>query len=266
MWRCLLTSVAVAICTSSALGQKQGPTRVERSIIWQDEAKAEKSNVQFADGRAATRPTGKRTARRVRPASFHTPAPTPRRAFSFGKYFRHCDQCGYRWFGRRAQCWRCVWEAEPLGGSVHAAVSTQIAKGQRARLVLYRYDFENAPEKDQTKLNYYGRRRLRKLAELLQDSPYPLVIEALPNQPELAEGRRLHVIETLASEAEFEAGPDRVVVGDSPVPGLPGDEAMEIDRNVIDALRSQAISAGSGSFTPDSGFGGGVEQGTSTLR
>ncbi len=116
----------------------------------------------------------------------------------------------------------------PLGASVYDMGRSMTARGAAARLILYRYDFVDGTDR----LNDRGRDQLVKAAAQLSASPYPLLIERVPNDPSLGEARRLAVVAELAS------GPcpvpnDRVLVGAPVAYGLSGADAQIIGANEL---------------------------------
>jgi hypothetical protein len=120
----------------------------------------------------------------------------------------------------------------PLGASVYDHGRTMVANGEAARLTLFDYDF--FPGTNQLKPR--GLDQLAKHAGRLAEGPHPLVIEPTPNNPRLAESRRLAVLQTTASWP-FPIAPDRVLVAGPGTPrptGLTGIEAQIIGANAMD--------------------------------
>jgi hypothetical protein len=124
--------------------------------------------------------------------------------------------------------------ATPFGQSIAANLSTQVANGVAARMTLYDYDFERGTDK----LNYRGRDRLHQIAALLPCNAYPVVVERLPYAPELADARRMTVLNELAAVLP----PDRVVVGAPLAVPLSGVEAEIIYGTLINATRTAGVS------------------------
>lgn len=153
-------------------------------------------------------------------------------------------------------------QAPPLGASVYGHMNAQVANGQAAQLVLYRFDFHDGATGPVAALNPYGRKRLRKLAGLLWASPLPLVIEASPYDDEQVHvARRLAVLEELAKILPEAVPPERVVVAELDDPGLAGEEAELVYRNLLEQTRQapRVLPTGSGSddgvgFTPRFGL------------
>jgi hypothetical protein len=124
---------------------------------------------------------------------------------------------------------------QPLGRSLYAGNTNQVANGTAARMVLYDYDF--VPGTGQ--LSQRGRDQVAKMSGLLATTPMPLVVERTPATPGLAEARRYAVLAELAS-GPYPVGSERVVIGTSQATGLRGVEAVIIDRT----LRTRTASAG----------------------
>ncbi len=155
--------------------------------------------------------------------------------------------CQTRYFGR----------PEPFGTALQSNMDLQIANGQRARLVLYDYDFENAADRDRAMLNAAGRRKLDRLVPVLESTGFPLIIEPSGSGEGLSESRRNHVVNLLENEMHFPIASEQVVVRDPPSAGLRGVEAYEMDRNQLSRTRSQGSgsSSDSSSRSGTSGFG-----------
>lgn len=108
----------------------------------------------------------------------------------------------------------------PLGYFVHAHAKTQVANGEAARMTLFNYDFkENDHE-----LSLRGQQQLAKIAYMMPRNFFPLVIQATPDDPELALKRRQYVLEALAA-ADFPIPAERVVVSAPSAYGREGYEA-----------------------------------------
>lgn len=119
-------------------------------------------------------------------------------------------------------------EEPPLGASLYAHDKTQIANGEAARMVLYRYDFEEG--RDQ--LNRRGMDQLAKIAALLPGNFFPVVIEPTASQPELDESRRQAVLHEL-NLGRFPVPAERVTVGRPIAAGLSGQEAMIVHGTLL---------------------------------
>ncbi len=116
----------------------------------------------------------------------------------------------------------------PLGHAVHEAMQTQVVNGQAARLTLYDYDFLCGGDR----LNGRGREKLLHMADLLLQSPFPLVITPASQSPALSESRRLAVLQELA-EAGIPVPPEKIVIARPAALPLRGPEAQVIARNLL---------------------------------
>jgi len=157
--------------------------------------------------------------------------------------------------------------ARPLGEAVEQNIRVQVTNAEAARMVLHHYDFVGCG----CALNLRGHDELARIAILLAKYPCPLVIERTPENPGLAEARRLVVLQELA-RGPAPVAPERVVIGPSPTHGLSGLEAAVIYDNLIRQTLTQGVPAGLGGGaiggTVGQGFGapgrtaGGVPSGT----
>ena len=129
--------------------------------------------------------------------------------------------------GNRATC------EPPLGFFMYAAVNTQIANGEAARMVLYHYDFIQANDQ----LNARGAARLNKIAQLLPQNPFPVVIQQSLENRVLDEARRRTVLRELAKKP-FPVAEQRVVIGEPPARGLDGVDAEAIHENLLEQMKS----------------------------
>jgi hypothetical protein len=136
----------------------------------------------------------------------------------------------------------------PLGSSLYAHARTQVANGNAARMVFYRYDFEEGT----ARLNMRGRDKLIKVAALLPATFYPVVIERTPTEPGLAEQRRSMLLAEL-STAPIPVPPERVLVGPPIAAGLAGVESIYIYGNQLGSL-SGGGAGGVGGFAGSSGL------------
>ena len=118
-------------------------------------------------------------------------------------------------------------------------MNVQIANGQAAQLVLYRYDFQDAGGPDPSVLNRYGLSRLERLLPRMESCPWPLIIEPVPDHPEISHARRLHVLQWLSTKMGAPINDGRVVVAYPPAAGLSGVEAIEIDASLIQQTRTK---------------------------
>jgi hypothetical protein len=106
-------------------------------------------------------------------------------------------------------------------------------------MVLYDYDFVCG----NPVLNLRGKDRLCQIVDLVQRTPFPVIVERTPWNPGLAEVRRLDVINEL-SLAGVVLPPERVVIGPPTAVGLSGAEAVRIYRNLLDLTEHKGIIPG----------------------
>jgi hypothetical protein len=146
-----------------------------------------------------------------------------------------CQRCG---------CGRCghhgyLFGADPFGFCVCGALNAQISNGLAAQLVLYRYDFNNAPATaggdsiDPADLNPRGRRQLLKVAELLNGLAMPPVIIEASDNRQFDEARRQKVITSLAELMGSPVPEEWVVIGEPIANALNGEEAAIIHDNLL---------------------------------
>jgi hypothetical protein len=152
-----------------------------------------------------------------------------------------------------------TWPEAPLGNSVALHTETQIANAMAGRMVLHDYDFVPGT----AELNDRGRDRVLQIAALLPHNRFPVVVERLPRAPELAEGRRLTVLNALAVSAG-RVPPERVVGGPSPSYPLQGPEAERVYFNLLQLTESAGTVPATGvrdgattGFVGGTGTGGG---------
>lgn len=139
----------------------------------------------------------------------------------------------------------------PFGVANQATMHAQIARGEAARMVLYRYDFEPG----QAQLTSRGMRQLQKIAELLPRNPFPLLIQPSGQGATLDQKRHATVLGMLAG-MPFPVPDQRVVIAHPSTRGLDGLDAELIHENLL-----QLTSGGSGGATPampQIGSGGGA--------
>jgi hypothetical protein len=142
--------------------------------------------------------------------------------------------------------------APPLGYFLYEHGKTQVANGTAARMTLYHYDFEEG----RNALTPRGRDQLAKIAALLPQNFFPVVIERTPEAPALAEARRRVVLAELA-RAPFPIPPERVMVGVPMANGISGVEAERIYRNLISQTTLGGLSLppiGIGGSQPSTGL------------
>ena len=147
----------------------------------------------------------------------------------------------------------------PMGAYVYEASSLQRSRADAHQFYLYRTDFIDG----ENNLSPYGAQKLSLMTTRLSCWPGPVVIEWVPEEPALAYARRT-LISNLLTSARVPITADRIVVGPSPYPGLPGFDAQPIYNNLI----SRDTRASNGFQTPPSistggGGGGGVGGGNS---
>lgn len=152
--------------------------------------------------------------------------------------------------------------AKPLGESLYATGRTMVANGAAARLTLYQFDF--VPGTDQ--LSVRGQQQLMRMVPLLNEHPFPLVIERTQCTPSLDDQRRLVVLNELG-RVGTPIPAERVVIGIPTSAGLSGVEAQVEFRRLLQQTFSGGtatgvmggVTPGSGSgFTPTAGAGAGV--------
>jgi hypothetical protein len=158
-------------------------------------------------------------------------------------------------------------ESVPLGASVRATYSNHVANGIAARMVLYHYDFVD----NTAALNTRGQDQVAKIAAVLAQNGFPVIIERTPSNPTLAEARRLAVLNQLGRSG-IPIPPDRIVIGAPIANGLRGGEAEIIYQNLLTQTRERGLVTGAASgfvgaaTSPPSagGGGGGAGGGTGT--
>ena len=166
-----------------------------------------------------------------------------------------------RWQIHRAERKRCKQEQfwgypeefcePPLGIFMEAHRDIQIQNAVPGKMVLYRYDF--VP--DTGDLNTRGKRQLAKIATLIPQNQYPVIIEQTDNAPALNAARYMAVMQELAL-TQIPIVPERVVVGVSPTIGLRGNDAAIIHQNLgrqTQAGGAPSLSGGSFNFRAGSG-------------
>lgn len=136
-------------------------------------------------------------------------------------------------------------EERPFGASVSAHVRTQITNGMVARMVLYQYDFYDSTFNDPSQLNPHGRKRLHEIVAMSHCHLGRAVIEPAEEDPELDSARRDHVVKLLQEWGE-EVPEQWVVVADPKIPGLCGEEAVEIYENLLRQTSMRGSSAAAG--------------------
>lgn len=148
----------------------------------------------------------------------------------------------------------------PLGIFMEAHRDIQIQNAVPGKMVLYKYDF--VP--DTADLNARGKRQLAKIAALIPQNQYPVIIEQSDNAPALNAARHMAVMQELAL-TQIPIVPERVVVGVSPTVGLQGNDAAIIRQNFGRQIQAGgAPSLSGGTFNFRSGAGGSTTLGGSS--
>lgn len=112
---------------------------------------------------------------------------------------------------------------EPPQATVHRFFELQAAKAEADDFVFYRHEFYM----DGKDLGPYGQYHLRLVASRLQQVPFPVLVQAVPD-PKLNEARRQTVIAAL-KRAGFEDIEQRVILGFPEAEGLNGEQAEQIN-------------------------------------
>lgn len=124
-----------------------------------------------------------------------------------------------------------LFETAPFGYATRASLSRNICNGIAAQMVLYQYDFCDAPAPEGARLNIHGQKRLYEIAQMLQCCPYPVLVErAVCTSPARAgclDAARLNEArQEYVTKAFRQLGvPAHVVVGEPAARGLRGEEA-----------------------------------------
>ena len=116
----------------------------------------------------------------------------------------------------------------PLGAAVSDHALAMTANAAAARLTLYGYDFVQGS----AELSPRGQDQLAKLVPQMIASPYPLLIERTPGNPDLAAARREAVAIRLA-QGPCPIPQERVLVGVPIATGLSGVNAQVIAGNAL---------------------------------
>ena len=124
----------------------------------------------------------------------------------------------------------------PLGAYIRRQFTVQVAKADPHRATLYHSDF--LPGTD--RFSPIGASRFNLMLGRLPAWSGPILIEWSPDQPALAEARRLAVLATLDRAGQPMPG-ERVVIGPSPYPGAMGVEAAGNFGNVIGRSQAAAV-------------------------
>ncbi len=139
----------------------------------------------------------------------------------------------------------------PLGSALYAQGRTMVANGEAARLTFYDYDFVGNTDR----LNDRGLDKLAAVAARLPASFDPVIVERTPRAPDLAERRRLALLESFAT-GPFPVPPERVVVGRPSATPLRGVEAQIINLGRLSQTYSDGTGGGVGGqgITGNNGF------------
>ncbi|MBV9126216.1 MAG: hypothetical protein JO112_22940 [Planctomycetes bacterium] len=177
------------------------------------------------------------------------------------------DRVPGRWAGFKRCLQECflgvpeAYDLPPLGASVYASATTQVANAEAAGMVLYHYDFiDGSPQ-----LNFRGKERLHQIAALLPETSCPLIIEWNPCAASLDQARRMMVYNEL-TQGPFPVPLERVIVGPPIAHGLNGMDASLINRNLLLNTQnggSQETSGGGGAGLTGGFAGGGAGGGFS---
>jgi hypothetical protein len=147
----------------------------------------------------------------------------------------------------------------PFGASVRAHMKTQICNGQRARMVLYHYDFCDDRGPEGGKLNEHGMARLGDIVRMFPCSCFhPIVIERTRCNPALDAARRDCVVRAL-NRMNAAVPEQLVVIGRPETPGLSGEEAVILHKKLMDQTKLPP------SETSGAGVNGAVQPGVGVM-
>lgn len=167
--------------------------------------------------------------------------------------------CRPSWWARhkakkQAQCLGYPEEFDelPFGVLTNGLLEQPVVRGHQSRMAIYHYDFIKGTEQ----LNSAGRRRVSRLAGMVQSGWGPLIIEESTDR-ELDQQRRAAVLQELSLVCPV-ASVDSVVVGFPMGAGLNGVEGRAIYNNLMNQTGSRGVGAVSriGGFTPTSNSSG----------
>lgn len=113
-----------------------------------------------------------------------------------------------------------LFDEPPLGASLNATYGVMRARAAGHVFTLYRSDFLV----DTSTLTPAGAGRMNRICNDLRGWLGPVVVEAMPERPGLAEARRDAVL-ALLRRAGLDVGEERVVVGPPVAPGMLGTDA-----------------------------------------
>ncbi len=145
------------------------------------------------------------------------PAPAPiRRVGPIRRAFGHVGRTVHQDFIGIPE----LFDEPPLGASLNSTYGVMRAKAAGHVFTLYHSDFLV----DTATLTPVGAGRMNRICGDLRGWLGPVVVEAMPERPGLAEARREAVI-ALLRRAGHDVGGERVVVGPPVAPGLLGTDA-----------------------------------------
>ncbi len=189
------------------------------------------------------------TARQCQPYQTCPQSPGP------CQYYEPEPCCRQSWWARckakkQAKCLGYPEEFEeiPFGSLTNGLIQQPVVRGHQSRMAIYHYDFIKGTEQ----LNSAGRRRVSRLAGMVQSGWGPLIIEESTDQ-ELDQQRRAAVLQELSLVCPV-ASVDSVVVGFPIGAGLNGVEGRAIYHSLMNQTGSRGVGAVSrgGGFTPSS--------------
>ena len=128
-------------------------------------------------------------------------------------------------------------EQRPFGDALSAAMGAQVSRGSEDACMLYHYDFHPQESEHAAELTSRGRLQLSKMVYRLPIAPWPIQIQFVDEDPELAEKRRHHVIAVLAAQGLEDA--DRFVIFGRQRHGLPATDAVEMTNNLLESVRAR---------------------------
>jgi hypothetical protein len=127
----------------------------------------------------------------------------------------------------------------PLGNYVGEQLAVQVAKADPHRFTLYRTDFLPGTNL----FSPIGASRYNIMATRMPGWVGPITIEWTPDEPDLAEMRRLAIVDTLLKSGQ-PALAQRVIIAPSTYPGAMGVEAINNFTNTV--TRAQMAATGFG--------------------
>lgn len=131
---------------------------------------------------------------------------------------------------------------QPSGTYACQWIHAEMARAEQDYFVIYNYEWSADP----VKLSPFGEEHVGRLAQRIDRTPYPIVIEPSPDDRVNA-ARQAEIVAALAKR-QVAIGPDRVVLGRSEAEGLYGEEAP--------GIAATMLSSGSGGRGVGAGFSG----------